>query len=72
MKFEKILKCKDCMIQIEFVWNVKTKAIPVLAGATGTISNLVRKCLSNTTGKHEVKEYRKQVYWTLHTYFGKC
>jgi len=50
------------------MWNVKTKVIPVIIGATGTISKSFRKYIP---GKHEVKELRKQSYWALHTYFGK-
>ena len=34
---EKILKYKDLTIEIQRMWNVKTKAIPVIIGATGTI-----------------------------------
>jgi len=35
---EKILKYKDLTIEIQCMWNVKTKVIPVIIGATGTIS----------------------------------
>jgi hypothetical protein len=35
---EKILKYKDPTIEIQRMWNVKTKVIPVIIGATGTIS----------------------------------
>jgi hypothetical protein len=35
---EKILKNKDLTIEIQRMWNVKTKAIPVIIGTTGTIS----------------------------------
>jgi len=35
---EKILKYKYLTIEIQRMWNVKTKAIPVIIGATGTIS----------------------------------
>ena len=34
---EKILKYKDLTIDIQRMWNVKTKVIPVIIGATGTI-----------------------------------
>jgi len=34
----KILKYKDLTIEIQPMWNVKTKAIQVITGATGTIS----------------------------------
>jgi len=35
---EKILKYKYLTIEIQHMWNVKTKVIPVIIGATGTIS----------------------------------
>ena len=56
---EKILKYKDLTIEIQCIWNVKTKVIPVIIGATGTISESFRKYVSNIPGKHEVKELQK-------------
>ena len=56
---EKILKYKDLTIEIQRIWNVKTKMIPVIIGATGTISKLFRKYVSNIPGNHEVKELQK-------------
>jgi len=41
------------------MWNVKTKVIPVIIGATGTTSKSFRKYVSNIPGKHEVKEPQK-------------
>jgi hypothetical protein len=35
---EKILKYKNLPIEIESMWNVTTRVIPVIIGATGTIS----------------------------------
>jgi len=55
------------------MWNVKTKVISVIIGATGTISKSFRKYVSNKPGNHEVKELqKKKPYWALHTYFAKC
>jgi hypothetical protein len=34
---EKILKYKDLTTEIQRMWNVKTRVIPVIVGATGTI-----------------------------------
>ena len=41
-----ILKYKDLTIEIQRMWNVKTKVIPVIIGATGTISMSFRKYVS--------------------------
>jgi len=56
---EKILKYEDLTIEIQRMWNVKTKVIPVIIGATGTISKSFRKYMSNIPGKQEVKELQK-------------
>jgi hypothetical protein len=39
--------------------NVKTRAIPVITGATGTISKSLRNYLSNIPEKNEIKELWK-------------
>jgi hypothetical protein len=56
---EKILKYKDLTIEIQRMWNVKTKAIPVIIGALWTISKSFRKYVSNLPGNHKVKELQK-------------
>jgi len=56
---KKILKYKDLTIEIQHMWNVKTKVIPIIIGATGTISKSFRKYVSNIPGKQEVKELQK-------------
>jgi hypothetical protein len=56
---EKILKYKDLTIEIQRMWNVKTKVIPVIIGATETISKSFRKYVSNIPENHEVKELQK-------------
>jgi hypothetical protein len=56
---EKIQKYKDLTIEIQRMWNVKTIVIPVIIGATGAISKLFRKYVSNIAGNHEVKELQK-------------
>jgi hypothetical protein len=59
-------------MEIQHMWNVKTQAIPVIIGATGTISKSFRKYLSNIMGKHGIKELQKTATLALHTYCGKC
>jgi hypothetical protein len=56
---EKILKYKDLTIEIQRMWNVKTRVIPVIIGATGTISKSLKKYVSPIPGNHEVKELQK-------------
>jgi len=58
---EKILKYKDLTTEIQRMWNVNTKVIPVIIGAIGTISKSFRKYVSNIPGKHEVNELQKTV-----------
>jgi len=72
-EIEKILKYKDLRIEIQCMWNVKANMIPVIIGVTGTISESLRQYLSNIPGKQVIKEVqKKQPYWALHTYCGKC
>jgi hypothetical protein len=41
------------------MWNVKTRVIPVIIGATGTISESFRKYVSSIPGNHEVRELQR-------------
>ena len=46
------------------MWNVKTKVIPIIIGATGTISKSFRKYLSNIPEKHTIRELQETpTYW---------
>ena len=63
---DKILKYKDLTTEIQRMWNVKTKVIPVITEATRTISKSFRKYVSNIPGKHEVKELQKN------SHIGHC
>ena len=56
---EKILKYEDLTIEIQRMWNVKTKEIPVIIATTGTISKTFRKYVSNIPENHEVKKLQK-------------
>ena len=41
------------------MWNVRTKLMPVIIGATGNVSTSFRKYVSNISGKHKVKKLQK-------------
>jgi len=49
---KKILKYEDLTIEIQRMWNVRTKVITVIIGTTGTVSKSLRKYVSNIPGKH--------------------
>jgi len=53
---EKILKYKELTIEILRMWNVKRKVIPVIIGATGTISKSFTKYMSNIPGSQGTTE----------------
>jgi hypothetical protein len=72
---EKILKYKDLIIEIQLMWNVKARVIPVVIRATETISKSLRQCLSSTPGKHEIKELQIAALLDTahtHTHYGNC
>jgi hypothetical protein len=68
-KAERILKYKDFRIEIQGMCNVKTNVIPVIIGATGTISKSFRKYMSNISRKHKINKLQEKTFWALHTYF---
>jgi hypothetical protein len=41
------------------MWNIKTRAILVIIGVTGTISKSFRKYVSTIPGNQEIKELQK-------------
>jgi hypothetical protein len=41
------------------MWNVKTRVIPVIIGATGTISKSFIKYVSTIPGNHDVRGLQK-------------
>jgi len=64
---KKILKYKDLTTEIQRMWKVKTRVIPVIIGVTGTISKSLRKYISNIPGNHEVKDLKKTaILGTVH------
>jgi len=58
---------KDLTIEIQRMWNIKSRVIPAIIGATGTISKSFRKYMSDIPGNHEVKELQKTAILGTHT-----
>jgi hypothetical protein len=51
-----IVKYKYLITEIQRMWHVHAKVIPVITGASGTVSKSLGQYLSNTAGEHEIKE----------------
>jgi hypothetical protein len=51
IKAEKITIYKDLIREIQRIWNVEAKVIPVITGATGTISKSLRTIPEQRTRK---------------------
>jgi hypothetical protein len=67
---EKILKYKNLTIEIQCMWTVKTRVIPVIIGATGTILKSFRKYVSTIPGNHKVRELQKTaILGTAHLFW---
>jgi hypothetical protein len=69
---EIILKYKDLTTEIQRMWNVKTKAITIIIGATGTISKSFSKYVSNIPVQHDVKELQKTAILGTAHILRKC
>ena len=64
---ETILKYKDLTIEMQPMWNVKARVIPVITGATESTSKSFIKYMSNVPENHEVRELKKTaIFGTAH------
>ena len=58
-EFEKKYKYKDLEIEIQRMWKMKTKVIPVVVGALGAISKDFKAYIENIPGKINCTKYKK-------------
>jgi hypothetical protein len=56
---EKSFKYRNVTTEIQRMWTVKARGIPVIVGATGTISKSFRKYVSDIPGNHDIQELQK-------------
>jgi hypothetical protein len=52
---EKIVKSKDLTIEIQRLWNVKPRVIPVIIGVTGIIPKSFGKYVNTIPGNREAR-----------------
>ena len=64
---EKKLKYKSLCIELQRMWKLKCKIIPVIIGATGIVTRSLRKNLEAVPGKHSIDLLQKQLYLEHHT-----
>ena len=68
---EKILRYKDLTIEIQGMWNVKEKVIPVIIDWNHF--KIAQTIPEQRTGKaRNLGTAKKQPYWAPHTYCWKC
>ena len=58
-KAQMVLKYKGLIMEMQCVWNVKTRVIPVTTGANETILKSFRKYLSNIHESTKSRNYKK-------------
>ena len=56
---EKKLKYKSLCIEIQRMWNLKCTIVPVIIGATGTVTRSLGKHLETVPGKHSIDSLQK-------------
>jgi len=56
---EKKLKYKNLCIEIKRMWNLKCTIVPVINGATGTVTRSLSKNLETVPGKYSIDSLQK-------------
>ena len=59
--FEKLSKYKDLEVEVQKMWHLKTKTLPVVVGALGLIKKGTQDFLDQIPGKPSLQEVQKIV-----------
>jgi hypothetical protein len=51
---------------------MKCMIMPVITGATGTATRVLKKNLEDIPSKYSIESLQKQLYMERHTQYGKC
>ena len=53
---------EELAIEIQRMWTVRTRVIPVIVAATESVSKAFRKYLNNLNlpGRHDIRSYRRE------------
>ena len=66
---DKISKYKDLEIEINRMWNVKTKVVLVVVG---TLRKYFAKGVELTPGPPKIQRFKKYPCWELPSFYGMC
>jgi hypothetical protein len=69
---EKILKYKDLIIEIQSMWNMKGRMIPVIIGTNRTFTKYSDNNRATYRESTKLRNHKKKPYLALHTNCGKC
>ena len=59
---EKKQKYKSSCMEVQQMWNLKCKIIPVITGATVILTRGLRKNLEAIPGNHSIESLQRQLY----------
>ena len=58
---KKKLKYRGLCVEIKRMWNIKCMIIPIITGATGIVTKVLKKHLEAIPGKHSIDSLQKTV-----------
>jgi len=65
------LKYNSLCTEIQRMWDMQCVIVPVICGATGTVTKGLKNNLEATAGKHSVDSVQDSCSWNI-TRYGEC